>query len=222
MKKLLLGGVALVALTAAAGAADLPPQPFYKAPAYVPPIYNWSGFYIGVVGGGGWANSDHSNGSGIASSGINQTGGTAGGTIGYNWQAGNIVFGFEGDGSWANINGSTTSGCITDCFTNIRGIETARGRLGYAFENWMPYVTAGLAVAEVNAGQSGIASGNDTRLGPAVGAGIEWMFVPNWSAKAEYLFSTFDSNNTYTATTPVSVSERDVSLFRVGVNYHFH
>jgi outer membrane immunogenic protein len=222
MKKILLGGVALVALSVAASAADLPPQPFYKAPAYAPPAYNWAGFYAGVVGGGGWADSDQSNSSGIASGSIDQSGGTVGGTIGYNWQAGNLVFGLEGDGSWAHISGSTTDGCSPRCFTDIDAIGTARGRLGYAWQNWMPYVTAGVAVADIHAGQSGLVSGSDTRVGPTVGAGVEWKFAQNWSAKAEYLYSTFDSNTTYNSVTPVNVSERNVSLFRVGLNFHLY
>ena len=130
MTRVLLGGVALAVLSITASAADLPPKPFYKPAAYAPPAYDWAGFYAGVVGGGGWADSDQSNGSGIASGGINQTGGTVGGTIGYNWQAGNVVFGLEGDGSWAHVSGSTMVGCSPQCFTDIDAIGTARGRLG--------------------------------------------------------------------------------------------
>jgi outer membrane immunogenic protein len=216
MKKLLLAA-ALVALAAPASAADLPPKPFYKAPAYVAP-YNWSGFYVGVVGGGGWGDSKHSDGVGTTSGHFDQSGGTIGGTLGYNWQAGNIVFGLEGDLAWANITGSTAS-CFPSCFTTIRSIDTARGRIGMAFDNWLPYITGGVAVANIDAGQSGLISGNDTRVGATVGAGVEWMFAQNWSAKAEYLYATFDSQSTYAS---VNVAERNVNLFRLGVDYHFN
>src|ERR1700754_1890279 len=57
MKKLLLATVALVALgaTAPALAADLAPRTYTKAPAYVSPIYNWTGFYLGGHIGGAFA-----------------------------------------------------------------------------------------------------------------------------------------------------------------------
>jgi outer membrane immunogenic protein len=149
---------------------------------------------------------------------FNQNGGTVGGTLGYNWQTGNIVFGLEGDLSWADITGSSGA-CITSCFTTIRSIDTVRGRVGMAFDNWLPYITGGAAIANIDAGQTGLGNGNDTRLGATVGAGIEWMFAQNWSAKAEYLYATFDSQSTYAS---VNVAERNVNLFRVGVDYHFH
>jgi outer membrane immunogenic protein len=216
MRKLLLATIALVAIAAPASAADLPPKPFYKAPAYAAP-YNWSGFYIGVVGAGGWADSTHTVG-GATSGSFNQSGGAIGGTLGYNWQSGNIVFGLEGDLSWADITGSS-SACAPSCFTTIRSIDTARGRVGMAFDNWLPYITGGLAVANIDAGQSGLGSGTDTRLGATVGAGVEWMFAQNWSAKAEYLYATFDSQSNFAG---VNVTERNVNLFRLGVDYHFN
>ena len=231
MKRLRLGGSVLIilsdvslsgiVLSGIASAADLAPKPFYRGPAYVPPAYDWSGFYLGVVGGGGWADSSHSDGVSVATGNFNQSGGTLGGTVGYNWQAGSLVYGFEGDGSWADIQGSTTSGCASQCYTSLRWVDTARGRFGYAWDNWMPYVTAGLAAVDVHAGQSGLTNGIDWRLGPTVGVGVEWMFLRGWSAKAEYLYATFGSDTTYTATNPVDVAERNVSLLRLGVDYHF-
>ncbi len=80
MKRLFLAFVSLAALSSAAAAADLPrpaaPQPYYKAPAYVP-AYSWTGFYIGVNGGGGFGRSDwDSTGS------FDISGGLVGGTLG--------------------------------------------------------------------------------------------------------------------------------------------
>ena len=79
MKRLFLAGVALTALAGAAAAADLPPgpAPYYKAPVYAPPAYNWTGFYLGVNGGGGFGSSSWgSTGS------FSLVGALAGGTIG--------------------------------------------------------------------------------------------------------------------------------------------
>ena len=223
MKKLLLAAIAIVALAAPASAADLPPKPFYKAPTYVAP-YNWGGFYIGVVGGAGWADSSHTGSFGTNSGKFNQNGGTVGGTLGYNWQTGNIVFGLEGDLSWADITGSSGA-CITSCFTTIRSIDTVRGRVGMAFDNWLPYITGGAAIANIDAGQTGLGNGNDTRLGATVGAGIEWMFAQNWSAKAEYLYVDFGkraifNDNVGGVIVPESL-RLTANLLRVGLNYRF-
>ncbi len=77
-----------------AGAADLSVAPLYKAPPPVTaPAYNWTGFYVGANGGGGWGHSWWQD----VSTGVNLSGGQVGGTAGYNWQAGRVVLGVEGD-----------------------------------------------------------------------------------------------------------------------------
>ena len=84
MKKILLTTTGLIALgMAPAIAADLPAGPYTKAPAAIA-INNWTGFYIGAMGG--YAKENTSAIAGLS-------GGFAGGTAGYNWQTGNVVFG---------------------------------------------------------------------------------------------------------------------------------
>src|SRR3989442_8628139 len=65
MKKLLIGAAALAAMAAPAFAADLPPRPYTKAPAYTAPqvVYNWTGFYVGGHVGGGFAGDNSLQGS---------------------------------------------------------------------------------------------------------------------------------------------------------------
>ena len=118
MKKFLLGTVALIALAAApAAAADLAARPYTKAPpAPIAAVYDWSGFYIGANGGWGssrkcwdltttpWAVYVR-----LAEGCHDATGGTAGGQIGYRWQAGTWVFGLEAQGNWADFKGSNVS-----------------------------------------------------------------------------------------------------------------
>src|SRR6201999_3148961 len=105
MKKLLLITTALIALGSAAQAADLAARPYTKAPPMVAAtIYDWSGFYIGVNGGGAWSHNDYGFGGSNDASG-----GTAGGQIGYRWQTGPVVFGLEAQGNWADISGDTNS-----------------------------------------------------------------------------------------------------------------
>ena len=109
MKTWMLAAVSLFALgaVAPATAADLP---IYKAPAAAVPVYDWSGIYAGINGGGGLAHAcwgvtralgiavDPAVGEGCHNAG----GGTVGGQLGYRWQKSRWVFGIEGQGNWAN------------------------------------------------------------------------------------------------------------------------
>src|SRR6516225_10014112 len=110
-KNLLLAAVSLVAIsaTAPALAADLAARPYTKAPAMIAAVYDWSGFYIGINGGGG---SSHTTWdlTGFGRDGSHDaTGGTVGGQVGYRWQSGQFVFGLEGQGNWADFSGSSVS-----------------------------------------------------------------------------------------------------------------
>src|SRR6266508_1414010 len=115
MKKFLLGTVGLIEFAPPAAAADLAARPYTKAPpAPIAAVYDWSGFYIGA--NGGWGSSHKCwdfvtpAGAFIAAEGCHDaTGGTAGGQIGYRWQASSWVFGLEAQGDWANLKGSNTS-----------------------------------------------------------------------------------------------------------------
>ena len=125
----LLAGVLSLGVVQMASAADMPT----KAPAYqAPAAYNWTGFYVGINGGGGWG---RSNWDGIPTGSFNTSGGLIGGTLGYNWQTGPWVLGLEGDIDWANINGnSSAAGCVPNCNTKTDWLGTIRGRVGYAFD----------------------------------------------------------------------------------------
>lgn len=227
MKKLLLAGVALTLLLAGSAlAADLSRPVYTKAPPPAPPPAAWTGFYIGVVGGGGWATSNHTDALVAANTtgDFSQSGGFAGGTLGYNWRFNQWVFGLEGDLAWADINGSvtTSTGAPTTFTTTIRGVDTARARAGYLITpDLLLYLTGGAAFVNVKACAVGVVCGTDNRVGGTVGAGGEWMFAPHWSAKLEYLFTTFDTKQSYIFTDPINVTEKDVSLVRAGINLHF-
>ena len=99
--KLKLIALALLASTSIASAADLGARTYTKAPALAP-VTNWSGFYVGVMGGYGW--SDQVSAAGITTSSSDLKGGFGGGTIGYNWQVGpSWLFGLEVDAAGADI-----------------------------------------------------------------------------------------------------------------------
>jgi outer membrane immunogenic protein len=213
-------------------AADLPPAPLPQTPVAVPvPYYNWTGFYVGVNGGGAWGSQDPWN---IVTNrfdhfSIDISGGVVGGTIGAQIQASHVVMGLEADLDWANIRGSTfgfpTIGgtAVTaplNAETKIDWESTLRFRVGYANDAWLLYGTGGLAVlgAKTTLTTSTGAciaifnscSGADRQVGVAAGGGLEYGFTPSLSGKVEYLYITAAS---------FEVSRH--SEVRAGLNYRF-
>jgi outer membrane immunogenic protein len=232
MKKLAVIAAAIAALgfVTSAYAADMPVKA-YRGPMAPPVIaWNWTGFYIGINGGGGWARTVHTDTAGTTTGGFNQSGGLVGGTVGYNWQMTNWVLGIEADWDWANINGTITSPvCTLDgsttCFMNMSSFGTGRARLGYAWDRWLVYATGGAAWAHLRAGQGSCAGpltncGSRDQLGWTVGGGVEVYVMPKWSIKAEYLYADFGNQAYYTPVIPVSATEK-VNIVRAGLNYHF-
>jgi outer membrane immunogenic protein len=253
MKRFLLGAIGLVALgiAAPASAADLG-RPYTKAPPpMIAAIYDWSGFYVGLNGGGGWSHKcwDRDTALGgifLAAEGCHDaTGGVFGGQIGYRWQAGGWVFGVEAQGDWADLKGSNTSLIVntnpnllvlpaTADRSRIDGFGLFTGQVGYAWNNVLWYVKGGAAVvADRYTGffpVSGLTfdSVNETRWGGTVGTGLEFSFAPNWSVAFEYdhLFMgtrTLDFNSIIT---PGLFSRedrihQDVDLATVRVNYRW-
>ena len=218
MKKLLLAGVGLFALgVASASAADLPARMATKAPAYVPPpLYNWSGFYVGINGGGGWGRSDFSGA--FTTDSFNTSGGLVGGTLGYNWQMNQVVLGLEGDVDWSNIRGSAPCGGTT-CEMKNEWLGTFRGRIGYTglWDRVMPYVTGGLAVGNIKADIAGVGSSNETKAGWTVGGGVEAAIAGPWTAKVEYLYVDLGNGGTIAG----SDASYKANIVRAGLNYRF-
>jgi outer membrane immunogenic protein len=230
MKRILIAGIAAIAFCGApALAADMP----VKAPPMVVPIFNWTGFYVGIEGGGGWADTRHTNsGNGINSGTVGIDGGLFGGTYGYNWQSGSWVFGLEGDFSWSGIkknfddnNGGGFCSGAAQCVTDLRWLGTDRARLGYAWDRLLVYGTAGVAYGNVQGTltAAGFGLADSTRAGFVFGGGTEWAFAPSWSVKAEYLHIDHLGDATYSNAGgfPEKISLRNIDIVRVGLNYRF-
>jgi len=223
MKKFVAGCLAVGALTAAqcAAAADLSVAPLYKAPppAAVTQIYDWTGFYIGANGGGGWGHSYWDNSAG----GMHLSGAQVGGTVGYNRQFGHAVLGLEGDLDWSNLSGSTSSAGCPGCSTSNNWLSTVRGRAGYAFGGVLPYLTGGLAVGDIKAAAPGFAGDDATKAGWTVGGGLEIALPGNWSAKAEYLHVDLGRFNCglNCGTSPTDNVSMHDDVVRAGLNYRF-
>jgi len=227
MKRLVLAGVAALAtvtMMGAASAADMGRRQAMpmKAPAYYAP-YNWTGFYVGINGGGGWGSSDWSNVGGTTGT-FDLSGGLVGGTIGYNWQMGQFVFGLEGDIDWTNIRGSTSSGICAglSCETRNDWLGTVRGRIGYAFDRIMPYVTGGLAVGNIKADLAGFGSSDETQAGWTLGGGAEFAIAGPWTAKVEYLYVDLGKGSCDVAVCGVATDvDFTTNIVRAGLNYRF-
>jgi outer membrane immunogenic protein len=249
MKKIMLGAVALVAIgVGPALAADLPAKVNTKAPVAAP-IYDWSGFYIGLDGGGGWARKcwDLTNNGGAALTTSfregcgNASGGMFGAQVGYRWQTAAWVFGLEAKGDWANYRGSNVSlfypaGSVTDqSKVNAMGLFT--GQVGYAINNILLYGTGGAAVAADKYYGMGTASGiafdtaSETRVGGYAGFGIEVGVTPNFTVGAQYGHAFMGSNTLNFTSTGVRIPagvfsrtdsiKQDMDIFTVRVNYKF-
>lgn len=222
MKKVFATLVAAGTLVAAqsAAAADLSVAPLYKAPPpQVSPAYNWTGFYLGANGGGGWGRSWWQS----QSTAIDLSGVQLGGTAGYNWQFGNAVLGLEADIDWSNLKGSSGTTPCPGCSTSDSWLSTVRGRAGYAFGSVLPYLTGGLAVGDIRASAPGFAGASTTNAGWTLGGGIEVALPGNWSAKAEYLHADLGKFNCgagcgISPTNNVSMHD---DVVRAGLNYHF-
>ena len=214
MKRLLLAGAALLSLMTAASAADLAARPYTKAPP-LSPAYNWTGFYIGVMGGYAF---DSGNG-----------GGFGGGTIGYNWQApgSQFVFGIEIDAAGASIKDSQSFVLGNVLFTaedKINALGSVTGRIGVAADAALFYAKGGYAWINNEASLSALgltSSDSHIHSGYTIGGGIEYMFAPNWSAKAEYMFTHVDSQNYTVAAINFDSGTAEFHTVKVGINYHF-
>jgi outer membrane immunogenic protein len=237
-KSLFLLSALGAAASASAFAADLPTR---KAapPMYAPaPVYDWSGFYVGVNAGVGWANSGnvtvHDPNPAIGNQSVNissRSGFIGGGGLGYNFQSGEFVYGLEADIQYANIGSSINWGPYGRLGVSSGGsgeyFGTVRARAGYAIDRTLLFVTGGLAYGGLNSSPFG---GNATsNVGYALGGGVEYAFTQHWTAKVEALYINLSNGSDRTiavtnggAVYPISASNGNGGgLVRVGVNYKF-
>jgi len=184
-----------------------------KAPAYralpLAPVFSWTGFYVGVHGGYGWSDSQ----------GLDLKGGFGGGQAGYNYQINNFVWGIEGDIAGADISETDTFGPLS-VKVSFDTLASLRGRFGVAYGNALFYGTAGAGWGhfKVSASAFGFSASDSVTLsGWTVGAGIEYAFLPNWSAKVEYLHYGFGSENFV----GIPTGDLDVNTIKAGINYRF-
>ena len=211
MKRILLTTVSLgvLGLLSPAYGADLPT--YSKAPVYAAPVYDWSGFYVGVFGGGGYGNhnvNDAFGNTGNANFTANytSTGGVAGGEVGYNWQSGSYLVGIEGDVYWSGIKGNDANQIAAGAFPiaavdqdNLRWGGTVRARVGYTIDRWMFFFTGGYAFGDIlhtnTAAGFPIDQFTVHANGLTGGGGIAYAITNNIIGKFEYRYTNFNGYN---------------------------
>jgi outer membrane immunogenic protein len=220
-----------------ASAADLA---YRKAPPPPAPVSSWTGLYIGAHVGTGWGtteseiNSVSGFGGGLAGFVLpvsqTQSNGFLGGVQGgYNLQLGPVaVIGVEGDFSFTNIKGTSPCVIVFACSTDHDWIATVAGRFGVTYDRALFYVKGGVAwaqttyAASVNLGASFTTSVDETRIGALFGTGIEYAFLPGWSAKVEYNYIDFGKDDYNFVAGPLTFGtaiQEKVHLVKAGLNY---
>jgi outer membrane immunogenic protein len=204
-----LSAIAIGAALAAgsAQAADLPSHKAAPDFAPPPPVFSWTGAYVGLNAGGGFT-ADTGFG------GRDFSGVVGGGQIGYNLQLSPMfVVGLETDFQGTSL--SSNAGWFAPQ-VSLPWFGTVRGRLGLTLLNsqLLVYGTGGFAYGELKTPWS-----NDTHTGWTAGGGVEWAFLPNWSAKVEYLYTDLENNAGWGWVAPQRTKFHTV---RAGVNYHFN
>jgi len=225
-----IAAAALIAVPLAAQAADLRRVPVaYRAP---PPVALWSGCYLGLNLGGGWAQAtvtDPVTGLGLGT--VSPAGFVGGGQAGCDYQMGQFVFGVQVMADAADIRGSRLqpNSLVTSNF-NVPWFETLTGRFGFVVTpEILVYVKGGGAWVRDNfwttAGGATIGNGIITPTGWTIGGGAEFLFYRNWSVFAEYNYLGFGNNQIALipnagAAFPVNFNH-NVQTFLVGLNYRF-
>jgi outer membrane immunogenic protein len=222
MKCFLISSAALALMSSAAFAADLP---VYEAPpemvAPTPVVSNWSGFYVGLHGGYGWADLDDDD-DGVDFGDADLEGAVIGGQIGVNWQWNMFVLGVEGDASWSGINDE-------DDFDPADGdVETigydwlasVRGRLGLGWDRFLVYGTGGVGFADFDDDGIDPDGDDDVDIGWVAGGGAEFLVTDNVSVGAEYLHYEFDETFDDDALGDAFDTSVDVIRGRVNVKFN--
>lgn len=242
MKKLLLSSTFLVIAAASATAADL--RLPVKAPIATAPAFSWTGCYVGVHAGGATLHTfTATNFEGAGSSSDNGSGAVAGGQVGCNYQAGNWVFGVEGEGAWSNSK-ATNSVVLTpldsvSLTTKNTADFSIAGRAGIAFDRTLFYGKGGWAWGSFDTNSTlncclvapSLTSASYNASGFLVGAGIEHALTRNWTVKFEYDYIGFGSKllnvganvGGLAGPVPVNVTTSPTTqIFKVGANYLFN
>ncbi|MDB5542546.1 MAG: porin family protein [Devosia sp.] len=237
LNKLILTSVVILGFGGAAVAADA--MPIVDAPVYGV-SQDWSGFYVGVMGGGGLLTANVPGeqavyyGSYYGNIDASAFGGTVGVGVGANIQTGSFVLGFDGDINWSSLSADVNAD--TDHYNSSAKWDwfaTLRAKAGIAVDNALVYATAGVAAVNATYGSCfnpdcSPADGIDytstqTVWGIAVGAGAEMMVSDNLSVKGEVLYIALPNSEFAVPydTAYQAIFASNAVIARVGLNWSF-
>jgi outer membrane immunogenic protein len=245
MKRLLLSATALVALTAATSAADLPSRIASAPIVAAVPVFTWSGFYVGAQVGHAWSEIDtRASFADLNEAGDFEADGLVGGAhAGFNYQFGSVVVGVEGDIEAAGIDGERRfadlfgAGLVdtlaVESQINVQG--SIRARLGLALDRALIYATGGVALAHVENTYTttfnpavpvspDVESFESTEWGWTLGAGLEYAVTDHLTGRVEYRYTKFDTiRNAPSDDNPGPLFDNDAEqhTVRAGVSYRF-
>jgi outer membrane immunogenic protein len=245
-------GIVLASILFAASGGAFAADMAVKAPPPPPPPPppTWTGFYFGGNLGGGWSKQTFVDNFaappfgavalGAIDSTPNPSGVVGGIQAGYNYQFNWLLLGVEGGFTWSGATSSASCFPLLapqTCTADPRWLADVVGRVGAIWGPALFYAKGG--AAWINTTYTDIAlagapaaalpgvffSGNETVPGWTVGGGVEYLFLPNWSAKVEYDYYGFrDTNTTLTAGPGLFFTElmkQNMQTVTVGINYHF-
>ena len=222
-------------LSGAAMAADLS-RPVYKAPpaGALPVTYDWTGFYVGGHVGYGWADKAWQRSRSVSARSSHKADGfLGGGQVGFNYQTGMFVLGVEGDVSWADIKGGSTTGPLllaplgANFNTNVDWTATLTGRARprvrplAGLRQGRCRLGARHATTPTSTPSRARSSWTETRIGWTVGAGVEYAFAPNWIGKLEYNYMDFGTKTVSFAPGTSTDIDQQIHAVKFGINYKF-
>ena len=227
LKRIAQGAALAVLASGSALAADLPRRTEAPAaPVYAPPMFTWTGFYVGLNAGAAIGDSRYQYAPFFNSYAQSGLGFTGGGQIGYNWQTGPLVLGVETDINYRSASSSSGNSGFGASNNTSGYFGTVRGRVGYAIDRALLFATGGFAGSRNTATVTNIYTGfwgqqSSFQTGWALGAGVEFMLTNNLSAKAEYLFTAVGSDRYFDYSANALQTSVNNSTVKGGLNYHF-
>jgi outer membrane immunogenic protein len=212
-----------------------------KAGYVPPPVFSWTGCYVGVHAGAGWQVSNY-----VTNRGVSGIGALGGGQAGCNYQVRQFVIGIEGE-AWASTlhdrDYVAGTNFTSDAFSRNRWDGAISVRSGLAFERAFLYGKLGAVWGEFDYSRDSsngfppnvfttVERANTTALGVLLGAGFEYALTDNWTTKLEYNYIDYGANVVNFTTTEcdpatcvTTASRRTMKetkqLGKLGVNYKF-
>jgi len=236
MKTLLRATAVSVVLASPAFAADLEPL-IGKAP---PGAYNWTGLYYGGHCGGGWANTKTTGDRNAFDETTNEVynlrpaGWVCGGQLGFNMQIGGWFWGIEADFGYLGLKQTIIQRSSPRNFVEMKygAYGVAATRAGVVVDRALLYAKAGVAFAQIRNTAADLDGGtvidasdftelDKTRMGWAVGTGLEYSVSSNWSLKLEYLYMDFGKDNSTNQDRDQFTHRNSVHTLKAGFNWHF-